>query len=349
MIRTLVCVENALWRDSVDLVGAARRFAGKEANEAYAFTLNLDDRDAEAAIDNVFDMVIRARDDRICSYDAPGVACCVERLYEEYGFDCVFFPASAFGRILAPQTAARLQCALCADVVKIERKEDAGSAALGVHFIRPVFDAKMFAAVCGNGKPVMASIRAGLFQYEGTNEGTKKALVRVWTPPSPPPESAGLKLLSVRKKAETCDIREKDLLIAVGAGAARYFEEARKLAVSLDGAAAASRKLVDSGVADRSIQVGQSGKTVSPRVYIALGIRGSAQHIAGLQNVGCLVAVNTDRDAPLCALADMVAVSDAAAFIREMKNRMENVNPVQSFDRAKPKHSFHEAVPKPHL
>ena len=320
MIRTLVCIENALWRDSVNLVGAARCFAGKEANEVYAFTLNLDDREAEAAIDNAFDMVIRARDDRICSYDAPGVACCVERLYEEYGFDCVFFPASTFGRILAPQTAARLQSALCADVVKIERKEDAGSAASGVHFIRPVFDAKMFAAVCGNGKPVMASIRAGLFQHEDAADG-KKALVREWTPPHPPPESAGLKLLSVRKKAGTCDIREKDLLIAVGAGAARYFEDARKLAVSLGGAAAASRKLVDSGVADRSIQVGQSGKTVSPRVYIALGIRGSAQHIAGLQNIGCLVAVNTDRDAPLCAIADIVAVSDAAAFIREMKNR----------------------------
>ncbi|MDR1468454.1 MAG: electron transfer flavoprotein subunit alpha/FixB family protein [Spirochaetaceae bacterium] len=320
-VKTLICVENALWRDSVNLVGAARCFAGKNTNEVYALTINLDDTEAEAAITSAFDVVIRAKDDRIHPYDTPGIACCVERLQAEYGFDCVLFPASTFGRIVAPQAAARLQCALCADVVKIEREEDSGGTS-GVNFIRPVFDAKMFAAVRGRGdeKPVMASIRAGLFTYEGATAG-KKACVREWTPPSPPPESAGLTLLSVRKKAETCDIREKDLLIAVGAGAATCFEEVRELAVSLGGAVAASRKLVDAGVADRSAQVGQSGKTVSPRVYIALGIRGSAQHVAGLQNVGCLVAVNTDKDAPLCALADMVVVSDAAAFVHALHER----------------------------
>jgi electron transfer flavoprotein alpha subunit len=323
MIKTLVCVENALWRDSLDLAGAARCFAGKETNEVYAFTLNLDDADAEAAIDSAFDMVIQARDNRIRPYDVPAIARCIERLQAEYSFDCVLFPASACGRILAPQAAARLQSALCADVVKIERKADAGGGTPSANFIRPVFDAKMFAAVRGDGKPVMASIRAGLFKYEGAADG-KKALVRQWAPPSPPPESVGLKLLSVHKKAKTCDIRKKGLLVAAGAGAAGCFEEVRKLAVSLGGAAAASRKLVDSGVADRTVQVGQSGKTVSPHVYIALGIRGSAQHIAGLGNVGCLVVVNTDRDAPLCALADMVVVSDAAAFVRDMNNSLRN-------------------------
>jgi electron transfer flavoprotein alpha subunit len=321
MIKTLVCVENALWQDSFNLIEAARCFAGKGANEVYAFTLNLDDAEAEAAIGGIFDGVIRARDSRIRPYDAPGIACCVERLQAEYGFDCVLFPASTFGRVLAPQTAARLQCALCADVVKIEREEDPEGGAPGVNFIRPVFDAKMFAAVRGDGKPVMASIRSGLFKYEGA-AGGKKALVREWTPPAAPPESAGLELLSVRKKAETCDIREKELLVAAGAGAAGCFEEIRRLAVSLGGAAAASRKLVDSGEADRSVQVGQSGKTVSPRVYIALGIRGSAQHVAGLGNIGRLVTVNTDRDAPLCTLADMAVVSDAAAFVREMNNSL---------------------------
>jgi electron transfer flavoprotein alpha subunit len=323
MIKTLVCIENALWRDSVNLVGAARCFAGNAdtANEVYAFTLNLDDAEAEAAIGDAFNVVIQAKGDWIRPYDAPGIACCVEQLQAEYGFDYVLFPASTYGRILAPQAAARLQCALCADVVKIEPAEDAGGAP-AVHFIRPVFDAKMFAAVYGTGKPVMASIRSGLFAYEGA-EKEKKARVREWTPPPSPPESSALKLLSVRKKEETCDIREKDLLIAAGAGAARHFEEVRSLAASLGGAAAASRKLVDSGVADRNVQVGQSGKTVSPRVYIALGIRGSAQHVAGLRNVGCLVTVNTDRDAPLCALADMVVVSDAAAFVREM-NKLLN-------------------------
>ncbi|MDR0376805.1 MAG: electron transfer flavoprotein subunit alpha/FixB family protein [Spirochaetaceae bacterium] len=323
MIKTLVCIENALWRDSVNLVEAARCFAGDAdtANEVYAFTLNLDDPEAEAAIGGAFDVVIRAKGDWIRPYDAAGIACCVERLQAEYGFDYVLFPASTYGRIRAPQAAARLHCALCADVVKIEPEEGGGAPV--VHFIRPVFDAKMFAAVYGVGKPVMASIRSGLFTYEGA-AGGKKALVREWTPPSPPPESSGLKLLSARKKAETCDIREKELLIAAGGGAARCFEEVRRLAVSLGGAAAASRKLVDSGAADRSVQVGQSGKTVSPRVYIALGIRGSAQHVAGLRNIGCLVAVNTDRDAPLCALADMVAVSDAAAFVRDMNTFLGN-------------------------
>jgi electron transfer flavoprotein alpha subunit len=174
-IKTLVCVETVLWRDSIDLVGAARCFVGKEANEVYAFTLNLDNTEAEAAIGGAFDVVIRARDERILPYDAPGIACFVARLQAEYGFDCVLFPASTYGRVLAPKAAARLQCALCANVVKIEHEEGVSCA----NFILPVFDAKMFAAVRGihgNGKPVMASIRAGLFIHihENAAEGKKR-------------------------------------------------------------------------------------------------------------------------------------------------------------------------------
>jgi len=181
-------------------------------------------------------------------------------------------------------------------------------------FIRPVFAAARFAAIRCLDTPAMASIRPGVFTAGRA-------------PPSSdlPLTTAGrMELLEVRRKEESIDFRDKELLIAAGAGAAKLFqkekkEELKNLAEQLNGAIAASRKLVDAGIAPRSVQVGQSGKTVSPRFYLALGIHGSAQHIAGLRNVGRIVAVNTNPDAPLCSIADLTVESDAGEFVQALR------------------------------
>ncbi len=90
----------------------------------------------------------------------------------------------------------------------------------------------------------------------------------------------------------------------------------------LNGTVAASRNLVDQGIAQRHIQVGQSGKTVSPKLYLALGIHGSMQHLAGLRGAASIISVNTSPHAPICSLSDMVVQGDACEFIEKLMDRM---------------------------
>jgi electron transfer flavoprotein alpha subunit len=90
----------------------------------------------------------------------------------------------------------------------------------------------------------------------------------------------------------------------------------------LNGAVVASRKLVDQGIAPRNIQVGQSGKTVSPKLYLALGIHGSMQHLAGLRGAASIIAVNTSPRAPICRISDLVVQGDACEFIEKLMDRI---------------------------
>ena len=105
------------------------------------------------------------------------------------------------------------------------------------------------------------------------------------------------------------------------------FHRLDELALELNAQVSASRRIIDSGIATRKIQVGQSGNTVSPKLYIALGIYGSLQHIEGLKNVENIISVNIDKDAPICSLSDIVVEGDAVEFIEKLveKIRREKV------------------------
>ncbi|MDA3846272.1 MAG: FAD-binding protein [Vallitaleaceae bacterium] len=126
---------------------------------------------------------------------------------------------------------------------------------------------------------------------------------------------SSLKLLDTCKKVERYDITDSEVLISGGGGTIKDFGKLELLADALHGQVSASRKIIDQGIATRGIQVGQSGKTVNPKLYIALGINGAIQHIEGLKNVEHIISVNTNRDAPICSLSDLVVEGDAFEFI----------------------------------
>ena len=207
---------------------------------------------------------------------------------------------------------------LCADVTMVERRD--GEALL----VRPAFDGKMLAAIsCAGKKPVMASIRAGVFSRAGTD---KEGRTLEFQPSRVRPCKA--RIVASQKKEETQDIRKSSVLVSAGAGIGRSFEKIQSLARELNGMTASSRKLVDKGITSRSIQVGQSGKTVSPKLYIALGINGAIQHVEGIKKAEYIISVNTNKDAPLCSLSDIVVEGDAVAFAQKLtatiKDRRKN-------------------------
>lgn len=140
------------------------------------------------------------------------------------------------------------------------------------------------------------------------------------------PQTPVLRLIERREKSVTRDIRESKVLISGGGGVVRDFQLLERLAKALHGTVAASRKVVDIGKAPRAIQVGHSGKIVSPRLYIALGISGSAQHVAGIRNAEYIISVNTNREAPICSISDIIVEGDGRTFVEGLIKRIEASN-----------------------
>jgi electron transfer flavoprotein alpha subunit len=247
-------------------------------------------------------------------YDQIGICAVLTQLQKEYQFDSILVPATPFGRMIAPRLAKRLRTGIVADITDIRRQEGR------VEIIRPAYSGRLMAAILtrGNG-PVMMSVRPGVFNYSGAG-GVDTELSEYTMPVE---DHSRVKPLEVKEKQISYDIRESDILISGGGGVLRNFDGLQRLAGALQGRVSASRKIVDRGIAPRSIQVGQSGRTVSPRLYIALGINGAIQHVEGMKNIESIIAVNTNRNAPICSLSDIVVEGDAMEFIDKLTDRIE--------------------------
>lgn len=312
MKKCLIFLEKEYENFSVDLLKTAEEMYG-EVFESYALSMNAN---IESAI-GCFDEIITVSDNRIRDFDTYSIVGVMEELYKEYQFDSILITATQFGRMLAPSLAMRLRTGLVADVTKIGHYGDQ------VEMIRPAFSGKILAGIVNSGEStIMISVRPGVFLYDGVLK--KDTRIRNYEPENV--NCSNIKLVSRRNKPETKDIRESEVLVSGGGGIMNDFDLIDGLAERLQGMKAASRRVVDSGKADRSIQVGQSGKVVHPKLYIALGIYGALQHIAGLNHVEHMIAVNTNKNAPMCSLADIVVEGDAAIFVKKLIDKIDCEN-----------------------
>lgn len=245
-------------------------------------------------------------------YDALYMTSVLDELQQEYRFDCILFPATHMGRMLAPRLAMRLQTGLVADVTDIRHKDGV------MEIVRPAFSGKLMAGILSRTAPLMMSVRQNVFFYEPDSLGETRRINH-----TPKTVCTGkIRLLEVREKEASKDIRDSDVLISGGGGVMKDFKKLSELASELNALVSASRKTVDNGIAPRSIQVGQSGKTVSPKLYMALGINGSIQHIEGLKNVEYMISVNTNKNAPICSISDIVVEGDAKEFITKLTEKI---------------------------
>ncbi|MDZ7794146.1 MAG: electron transfer flavoprotein subunit alpha/FixB family protein [Spirochaetia bacterium] len=317
--RTLIFQDCEQIERTVDLLSAAEKMYGEAPFEAYALVIDgsagPDGPDGPSEpLSGFFDKIIHLSRQVIEPHDQIGICAVLTQLQKEYQFDSILVPATPFGRMIAPRLAKRLHTGIVADITDIRRQDGK------VEIIRPAYSGRLMAAIVTRGSgPVMMSVRPGVFKYAG--EGGMKTEVRKYTAPV---EARGsLKPLAVKEKQISYDIRESDVLISGGGGVLRSFSGLQRLADALQGRVSASRKIVDRGIAPRSIQVGQSGRTVSPRLYIALGINGAIQHVDGMKNIESIISVNTNRNAPICSLADIVVEGDAMEFIDKLTDRIE--------------------------
>lgn len=222
--------------------------------------------------------------------------------------EIVLAGATARGRSLMPRLAVLLRTGLTADCTGLEIDPESGN----LLQTRPAFGGNVMATiVTRRHRPQMATVRPRVMAPAARN-GAATPEVRRWTPPDEMMEEDVLILHRAEESPETVNIAEARVLVAGGAGigGAEGFGRLRELAELLGGEVAASRVAVDAGWAPYSRQVGQTGRTVQPDLYVAVGISGSVQHRAGMQSSGLIVAVNTDPYAPIFRVADYGVVGD---------------------------------------
>jgi electron transfer flavoprotein alpha subunit len=256
------------------------------------------------------DTVYVADDPNLALYSAEGYAEVVAKAVEQVQPSAIFFAGTAMGRDLAPRLAARLGVGALADVVALTMDGGAFTAR------RPVYSGKAFATATTAGKsPQVISLRPNVFAAEELGgAGTVVAL-----------DGLALSIRAVVKELVAAgggelDVAEADIIVSGGRGikGPENFALIKSLADALGGAVGASRAAVDAGWISHSHQVGQTGKVVSPSLYIACGISGAIQHLAGMNSSKIIVAINTDPDAPIFKIADYGVVGDLFTVIPPM-------------------------------
>ena len=308
MIRSLIYIDPCETECSLDLIEAARQLHG----ESFEVTGVLCSA-PEEPIPNVFDRLLLVAYPNGGCIDPAQVADTMQAMHWKDRFRSILIPATPFGRMLAPRLAMLLGTGLVADITQIRRTDDA------IEVIRPAYSGSLMACIrfVGEG-PMMMSVRPNVFRDIVKEERA----MRIETL-QPRTGGAGIERIEAKPKQISYDIRESEVLVSGGGGAAKSFAKIERLAELLGGKASASRKLVDAGIAPRSIQVGQSGKTVSPELYIALGINGAIQHIEGIKGAKHIISVNINKEAPLTCLSDIVVEGDADRFLDQLIRRIQ--------------------------
>jgi electron transfer flavoprotein alpha subunit len=239
-------------------------------------------------------------------YAAEAYTACLAQAARAADAWIVLLSATALGKDLAARAAARLSTVCACDLVEVEA--DARGALRGR---RPVYSGKALARVSiPHARPALATLRPNVFQRSEIDAPAAEPLVL-----TPGLSDDDLRVRTVRVETaerQQLDVAEASIVVSGGRGlkAPENFALVRELAQALDGAVGASRAVVDAGWIPHAHQVGQTGKVVSPTLYVACGISGAIQHLAGMSSSKVIVAVNKDPEAPIFKLADYGIVGD---------------------------------------
>ena len=262
------------------------------------------------------DQLIAHGADRVYSVDSPELADNQEDLFtqqliemiQQHRPDIVLSGATALGRAFIPRVAAALPTGLSADCIDLDI--DAGKGILLQ--TKPTFGGNIMAVItCPEARPQMATVRPHVFSRREPDGSRKGEIIKVDF--NRERITSRTKIIEfIEEIRETVKIEEADVIVAGGRGLekAENFEMVKELASALGGAVGSTRAAVDEGWLPYSHQIGQTGKTVCPRLYIAVGISGALQHIVGMQTSECIVAINDDPGAPIFDVATYGIVGD---------------------------------------
>lgn len=307
---------------SLELLGAGRRLADLRGVELSAVLIgNKTGETAEMLIGHGADIVYRVDNPGLEYFTDDVYGTVMTALIKEYKPEIVLAGATAIGRSFIPGVATNLNTGLTADCTKLEIRDEDGA----LLQTRPAFGGNIMATIeCPFTRPQMATVRPRVMKAAPFDADRTGKILDI-TPSSEQLQSRIQVMESVAAQGTNVNIQESDILVSGGRGLdnEKGFTLIRQLAASLKGDVAASRAAVDAGWIPYPHQVGQTGKTVAPKLYIACGISGAIQHVAGMQSADTIVAINRDKNAPIFDVADFGLVGDLYEIIPKLIAKIE--------------------------
>ena len=293
----------------IELLTPGKMMAGKQGGALVAVVIgNNVDEAVKAASEHGADKVIVVDGPEYAHYttDAYAIALCT--LVEKYGPTSMLIGATNNGRDLGPRVSCRLHTGLTADCTALDVDEESGNVA----WTRPAFGGNLMATIlCPDHRPQIGTVRPGVFKKSDAVEAKAEVIKEDIHVDAKDIRTQVLELIK-EADGENVDLEGAEIIVSGGRGVGgpEGFEPVKALADVLGGVVGASRAAVDAGWIAHAHQVGQTGKTVGPKLYIACGISGAIQHVAGMSGSDCIVAINKDPEAPIFDIADYGVVGN---------------------------------------
>ena len=306
---------------ALELLGKARELADANQEKVVAMLLGKDIKPlAQTLIEHGADKVLVVDHDLLKDYLTEPYTEAITQIITEQKPSIMLIGATTIGRDLGPRVSARNRTGLTADATKLEISDDE---AHEFRMTRPAFGGNLMATIlCKNNRPQMstmqkmaadASRKGEVVDYKVTFDEKKIARVKL--------------VKTVKEEKSITDISQAKVLVSGGRGVGTKdgFSKLEALANELGGEVSSSRAMVDAGVMDASRQVGQTGKTVRPALYMACGISGAIQHLAGMEESELIIAINKDKFAPIFQVADLGIVGDLHKIIPMLTERLRTM------------------------
>ncbi len=326
-------VDNEISSIAFELLGKAKDLAKDLSTDVTAVLIGSDVKGlADQLAEYGADKVIVVDDPELKDYRTEPYVHALSSVINKYKPEIMLVGATAIGRDLGPRVSARVATGLTADCTVLEIGDFPLQAVPGQEQLhnqllmtRPAFGGNTIATIaCPYNRPQMATVRAGVMQKIEPIKGAR-AVVEEFNPGFTPDNKYVEILDIVKSVAETVDIMDAKILVSGGrgVGSPENFKILEDLAEVLGGTVSCSRAVVDSGWKPKDLQVGQTGKTVRPNVYFAIGISGAIQHVAGMEESDIIVAINKDADAPIFDVADYGVVGDLNKIVPKLTEALK--------------------------
>ncbi|MCI8342536.1 MAG: electron transfer flavoprotein subunit alpha/FixB family protein [Firmicutes bacterium] len=308
----------------IELIGKAKDLAADLGQKVVAILLGSKIKDkAELLIQHGADEVVIVDHEMLAEYVTEPYTKALFEVIKACEPEIVLYGASSIGRDLAPRVSARVHTGLTADCTKLEIDPETKLLAM----TRPAFGGNIMATIlCENHRPQMATVRPGVMKALPKDTSAKGEVKEIAVELTDADMNVKIREV-IKSEKKAVDITEAKYLVSGGRGigSADFFNVLKELADVLGGEISSSRANVDAGWIDRSRQVGQTGKTVRPDLYMACGISGAIQHVAGMEGSELIVAINKNDTAPIFDIADLGVVGDVKVIIPKLTEAIRKI------------------------
>ncbi len=329
-------VDNELSNIALELLGKAKDLAKDLNVEVGAFLLGYQVEElAQKLAQYGADKVVLIDDPELKDYRTEPYTQALTAAIHEFKPEIMLIGATAIGRDLGPRLAARVHTGLTADCTQLDIGDFPLIAIPGQEQLhnqllmtRPAFGGNTIATIaCPHFRPQMATVRPGVMQKIDPIADPKCEVVK-FNPEIVKNDCYTEILKIVREKSQVADIAEAKILVSGGrgVGSPENFKILYDFAEAIGGTVSCSRAVVDAGWKPKDMQVGQTGKTVRPHVYFAIGISGAIQHVAGMEESDIIIAINKDENAPIFDVADYGVVGDLNKIVPMLTKRVKEAN-----------------------